>query len=1033
MNLPKLAVKRPVTTIMMMLLVLLLGVVSLTGLKMDLMPNINPPVIAVMTTYPGAGPEEVAEMVSKPIEESVGTSQGLEMMQSRSSSNASLVIAQYEWGTDISEVREDLSTKLARLPLADGIDKPMIIKFDPTMMPIIQFTVSNGKGLEKVQELVEEDLVPTLQNIDGVANVSVTGGFDEEISVKIDQDLMKNNKLTQEQIIQLIQGNNLTFPGGVVENEDEKLSLRVLGKIDEIEALKLLPVSVTNEMEVVTLGEIAEIGLAKKDTTSIARTNSKESLLVSIQKDGSANTAEVSQNVREKLDKLQKEHKNLEFTISSDQGEIIEKSVSNVTSALLFGAIFAIVIIFVFLRSPVSTLIIGIAIPFSVIATFVLMYFSGMSLNIMSLGGLALGVGMLVDNAIVVIENIYRHLSLEKTRKQAAIDGAKEVASAITSSTLTTLAVFLPIVFVGGLVGDLFKELSLTVTFSLVASLVVALTVVPTLAGLLLKEGKIKPQKENRFYKKIITWALSHRIATLGLALIILAGSVALVPKVGTELMPTQDEGMFTIDVKLPEGSTFDKTVEVIKTIEDEALNQSEVDIVTSTIGNDDPLQASVLGASENKGTVTVKLIDSENRSKKTEKVMNDVEDNLKDQFENVDLTFNLSNSMQAMSGRPNSIEILISGDDKTKVREYTNELTEKLDELESITNITDSIDTAKPEYQLRVNKEQAFKYGLTTYQVASYVNSQLQGEVATKISDNGIETDVRVSVAGVKNSKEAIEALKIPTPLGTEVAVKDIAEVVRDNGPVTVVRENQKEVVTITASFEGKDMGTVSQEVQKEIDSMVDDFEIDEDQYSVKMTGGTEMMDDAFSSLQLAMILAIVFVYMIMASQFESLVHPFIIMFALPLSITGVILGLLLTDYAFGMTAFIGIIILVGIVVNNAIVYIDYTNQLRKDGMTVRDALITAGVTRLRPIVMTALTTMLGLLPLAIGAGEGSEIQAPMAVAVIGGLFTSTLLTLVVIPVIYSLVESGKGLRKKWKLALEKLKEAEEEIEGKM
>mgnify|MGYP005828108243 FL=1 len=1033
MNLPKLAVKRPVTTIMMMLLVLLLGVVSLTGLKMDLMPNINPPVIAVMTTYPGAGPEEVAEMVSKPIEESVGTSQGLEMMQSRSSSNASLVIAQYEWGTDISEVREDLSTKLARLPLADGIDKPMIIKFDPTMMPIIQFTVSNGKGLEKVQELVEEELVPTLQNIDGVANVSVTGGFDEEISVKLDQDLMKNNKLTQEQIIQLIQGNNLTFPGGVVENEDEKLSLRVLGKIDEIEALKLLPVSVTNEMEVVTLGEIAEIGLAKKDTTSIARTNSKESLLVSIQKDGSANTAEVSQNVREKLDKLQKEHKNLEFTISSDQGEIIEKSVSNVTSALLFGAIFAIVIIFVFLRSPVSTLIIGIAIPFSVVATFVLMYFSGMSLNIMSLGGLALGVGMLVDNAIVVIENIYRHLSFEKTRKQAAIDGAKEVASAITSSTLTTLAVFLPIIFVGGLVGDLFKELSLTVTFSLVASLVVALTVVPTLAGLLLKEGKVKPQKENRFYKKIITWALSHRFATLGLALIILAGSVALVPKVGTELMPTQDEGMFTIDVKLPEGSTFDKTVEVIKTIEDEALNQSEVDIVTSTIGNDDPLQASVLGSSENKGTVTVKLIDSENRSKKTERVMNDVEDNLKDQFENVDLTFNLSNSMQAMSGRPNSIEILISGDDKTKVREYTNELTEKLDELESITNITDSIDTAKPEYQLRVNKEQAFKYGLTTYQVASYVNSQLQGEVATKISDNGIETDVRVSVAGVKNSKEAIEALKIPTPLGTEVAVKDIAEVVRDNGPVTVVRENQKEVVTITASFEGKDMGTVSQEVQKEIDSMVDDFEIDEDQYSVKMTGGTEMMDDAFSSLQLAMILAIVFVYMIMASQFESLVHPLIIMFALPLSITGVILGLLLTDYAFGMTAFIGIIILVGIVVNNAIVYIDYTNQLRKDGMIVRDALITAGVTRLRPIVMTALTTMLGLLPLAIGAGEGSEIQAPMAVAVIGGLFTSTLLTLVVIPVIYSLVESGKGLRKKWKLALEKLKEAEEEIEGKM
>ena len=1033
MNLPKLAVKRPVTTIMMMLLVLLLGVVSLTGLKMDLMPNMNPPVIAVMTTYPGAGPEEVAEMVSKPIEETVGTSQGLKTLQSRSSSNASLIIAEFEWGTDISEVREDLSTKLARVQLNDGIEKPMLVKFDPTMMPIIQFTVSNGSGLEKVQELVEEDLVPTLQNIDGVASVNVSGGFTEEIAVKLNQELMQKNKLTQEQIVQLIQGNNLAYPGGTVENEDEKLNLRVLGKVDEIEALKLLPVSVTNEMNVVTLGDIAEIELIKKGITSIARTNSKESLLVNIQKDGLANTAEVSQNVREKLDELQRDHKNLEFTISSDQGEIIEKSVSNVSQALLFGAIFAVVIIFVFLRSPVSTLIIGIAIPFSVVATFVLMYFSGMSLNIMSLGGLALGVGMLVDNAIVVIENIYRHLSLEKTRKQAAIEGAKEVASAITSSTLTTLAVFLPIVFVGGLVGELFKELALTVTFSLVASLVVALTVVPTLAGLLLKEGKIKVQKENRFYKKVITWSLSHRVAVLGLAFLILIGSILLVPKVGTELMPTQDEGMFTIDVSLPEGATFDQTVDVVKAVENETQSQSDVDIVTTTIGNDDPFQASVLGASENKGSVTVKLVDSENRSKSTEHVMKDVENNLENQFENVDLTFNISNSMQAMSGMPNSIEILISGEEISKIHEYTDELSERLDKIESITDISDGIDTAKPEYQLRVNKEQAFKYGLTTYQVASYINSQLQGEVATKISDNGVETDVRVAVAEVKNSKEAIENLMIPTPMGTEIAVKDIAEVVKDNGPITVVRENQNDVVMITASFEGTDMGTVSSEVQIEVDDMVKDLDIDEDNYTVKLTGPNEMMDDAFSSLQIALILAIIFVYMIMASQFESLIHPFIIMFALPLSITGVILGLLLTDYAFGMTAFIGIIILVGIVVNNAIVFIDYTNQLRKEGMNVREALITAGVTRLRPIIMTALTTILGLLPLAIGTGEGSEIQAPMAVAVIGGLFTSTVLTLVVIPVIYSLVESMKGFRKKWKLALEKLNEVEEEIEEKM
>ncbi|MDQ0341163.1 HAE1 family hydrophobic/amphiphilic exporter-1 [Caldalkalibacillus uzonensis] len=1028
MKLPKFAVKNPVTTIMMMCLVLLLGFVSLTGLKLDLMPNMNPPVVAVMTTYSGAGPEEVAEMVTKPIEDIVGTSPGLQRMQSRSSSNSSLVIAQYDWGMDMSEVREDLNSRLGLLQLPDGVERPMIVKFDPTMMPIIQVAVSNGQEIESVQEVVNEVVVPQLQSINGVANVSVSGGFDEEIVVNLDEESLKRYNLTQAEVVQLIQGNNLTFPGGIVEEENEKLNLRVFGKVESINALKQLPVSIVSsgpEIEVITLEDIAEVKLAKKDTTSIARNNGRESLLISIQKEGTANTAEVSKNVKERLEEIQNKHSDLRFTVSSDQGDVIEKAVSNVSLALLFGGIFAVAVILGFLRSVKSTLIVGIAIPFSVISTFVLMYFSGMTLNIMSLGGLALGVGMLVDNAIVVIENIYRHLTKEKTRKEAAIDGATEVSGAVTASMLTTLSVFLPVVFIGGMVGDLFKELALTVTFALLSSWAVALTVVPVLAALLLKPDKVKKTKENQFYKSIINWALDHRMVTLLIATMILVGSLALVPKLDTELMPTQDEGMFSIDVELPEGATFEQTLEVVKEIEMEALRHPDIDVVTVTIGNDDPLMASVLGSGENRATIMVRLVDSEERSRSTERVMSDLESKLGSVKHNPNMTFNLSNSLEAMSGAPNAVEILLLGPDGEQLKAYTEELEKRLNDMSEISTVTNSIETGKPEYQFIVDKEKAFKYGLTTYQVASFVNESLQGKIAGTIFD----TEVRVQLQDVSNSKEAIENLMMPTPSGQEVALKELGEVVRGEGPVTIVREDQQDSIIINAKFEGEAFGTVASKVQSEIKSMIDDLDIDTELYTIKMTGGAEIMDESFDSLFLAMILAIVFVYMVMASQFESLVQPFIIMFTLPLAITGVILAFLATGYSFGITAFIGIIILVGIVVNNAIVFIDYTNQLRQRGLPVREALVEAGLTRLRPIIMTALTTMLGLLPLAIGAGEGAEIQAPMAIAVIGGLFSSTLLTLVVIPVIYSLVESLKGFRKKWKLAMEKFNEAEQEM----
>lgn len=1008
MKIPKFAVKRPVTTIMMMLLVLLLGFTSLTGLKLDLMPNINPPVVAVMTTYPGAGPEEVAEMVTKPLEEVIGTSSGLSMLQSRSSSNSSLIIAQYEWGADISEVREDLSTTIGLVQLPDGVERPMLVKFDPTMMPIMQFAITSGEDLTELQELVDEVVVPQLQNIDGVASVSVVGGFEEEISVRLDEEKLIKNGLTQEQIVQLIQANNLTFPGGMIEENGEKLSLRVLAKVESIDMLKDLPVSIQpseTELEVVRLEDVAVVELAPVDSSSVARLNGAESLLISVQKEGTANTVQVSNRVQDRIESLQENHPNINISVAMDQGDIINQSVSNVSLALIFGGIFAVAVILLFLRSIRSTIIVGIAIPFSVIATFVLMYFSGMSLNIMSLGGLALGVGMLVDNAIVVIENIYRHLANGSSRKEAAINGASEVGGAITASTLTTLAVFLPIVFVGGMVGDLFKELSLTVAFSLISSLIVALTVVPTLAGLLLKKEKVKKPREYKWYQSIIKWVLSHRLITLLVAGVILIGSLALTPRIGTEFMPTQDEGIYRVDVELPMGATFERTMEVIERLETVILEDSDTDLVTASIGNSDPMMAAVLGSGENEGSLTVTLVSGDERNRSTFEVVNDLEEVIADWNDEAEISVSVSNSMEAMAGAPNMIEIVLLGDSKEQLEEYSSELASRLSEYEEFKSVTDSVENGKPEFQYVVHKDEAFKYGLTSYQVASFINQSLQGQIAATIFD----TQVRVSMSDISNSKEAIEELIISTPTGQQVQLKEIGEVVRGEGPVTVVRENQQDTIIVSGSFDGADMGSVMVNAQTAINEMIDDLNIDTERFTIKMAGGAEMMDESFAQLGIALILAIIFVYMVMASQFESLRQPFIIMFTLPLAITGVILGLLLTGYAFGITAFIGIIILVGIVVNNAIVFIDYTNQQRAKGLTVHEALVEAGKARLRPIIMTALTTMLGLLPLAIGVGEGTEMQAPMAIAVIGGLFTSTLLTLVVIPVIYSLMESRK------------------------
>lgn len=1008
MNISRLSVRRPVTTIITMILVLLLGFVSFTNLKVDLFPAINPPILAILTTYPGAAPNEVTEMVTKPIEDQVGTVQGIKTIQSQSSTNSSLVIAEFDWGTNLSEVREEIDSRLSMLTLPEDVMKPSIVKFDPTSLPVLQFSISSEKSLQENQQLVEDVLIPQLQSIDGVANVTHVGGFNEEIKVSLDEEKIKKYGLTQSNIVGMIQGNNLTYPGGVIEGENQNFDLVIASKVDSLETLKALPITIDQRNgSIVLLKDIAEVKMAPKSLASIARTDGNNSIVVSIQKEGTANTSQMAKKVREKLSQFEKNQQGTKILIAQDQGEMIDKSVQNVALSLIFGALFSVLVIFAFLRSISSTFIIAIAIPFSVITTFVLMYFSHITLNIISLGGLALGVGMLVDNAIVVIENINRHISLGKRRKEAAVEGAQEVASAITASTLTTVSVFVPIVFLGDFVGELFRELSLTVTFSILASLVVSLTVIPTLAALLLKEKKQQERKPFYLYQRLLRWSLQHRLVTLGLAILLLVGSIVLVPHIGTELLPAQDEGTFTANIELPAGTKIQKTLQVVEKVEAEAMKIKEIQTVATQIGNEDALMASMMGASDNVATMTFKLVENKERSQSTKEIATIFEEKIKDMIPaNGELSVKESNSMEAMMGSSDKVQVLLTGQQEAQLHTYMQALQKELEKIEGVTEVTTSLEEGKEQFQFNVNQEEALKYGLTGYSIADYIRNQVQGQVATKISKNGMETDVRIQMDRPLNALEDLEKVEFVTPMGQTIQLKEVGEVISVQSPITNVREAGRDAVTIDVAFEKIDFGTAMVRIQQTIDSFIKEHNVNTGLYDMKLAGSSETMTESFWSLFMSMLLAIALVYGVMASQFESLKMPFIIMFSLPLAIIGVILGLFFTGYAFGITAFIGIIVLVGIVVNNAIVLIDYTNRLRSNGKSVDDALIEAGVTRLRPIMMTVLTTILGLLPLAVGTGEGTELQAPMAIAVIGGLITSTLLTLIIVPVLYSLFE---------------------------
>jgi len=1001
---------------MMVLVVVIFGAISLAGLPIDLYPEIEIPVAIVSTSYSGAGPQEIENLITKRIEGAIATVGNIDTINSISSQGSSIVIAQFNTGTNMDfatlEMREKVDLVKGALP--DDATQPMVIKIDPNSMPIVQIALSTNGSLSSLQSLAEDNFKQRFERLEGVASVDIGGGLTDEIEVSVDIARLSRYGLSINQLNQLLSAANTNLPGGVVENGEQDLTIRVIGEFNSIDEIRDMPITL-NTGSIITLKDIAKVELKNKDITGISRTNGEDSINISIKKQSGKNTVQVADLVSREVEKLKKDYPDVKINIVIDTSTIIRDSINNVIDNVIVGSIFAIAVLYIFLKNIRSTLIVGVSIPISLIASFILLYFNKITLNMMTLGGLALAVGMLVDSAIVVLENIYRYRVEGYSKREAAIKGAKEVGLSITASTLTTIAVFLPIVFVDGMVGILFKDFAMTVTLSLTASLVVALTFIPMLSSKILTidddtEGKKKKldfiykafdnlfEKIENKYKSLLELGLKRRKTTIAISVIVFVLSVVSLAGVGMEFFPVTDEGSMTINISLPLGSNIYQVDEITKIVEEKITEIPEIDVIFANVTSGGFGSHSI--NTGNSGSISINLVKLRERKRSTKEVAEEVRKITKD-IPGAEITVTESSNM-GMAGSSAPVSISIKGDELEVLEKISNDFKDIIESVEGTRDVKTSLSDAVPEVEIQVNKENAAIYGLTTSQIASAIRGGASGTIVAKYKDEGDELDIVVrATEDITESLSNLGQLDVTTPSGINIPISQVADISIVKGPIQINREDQERVVTVTSQITGRDLRSISLDIEKELKN----YEFPSG-YSYKIGGENEQMIDAFKQLLLALILAIILIYMVMAAQFESLINPFIIMFTIPLAFGGGLLGLFITRKSFGVTAFIGIIMLAGIVVNNGIVLIDYINTLRQEGKERFEAITTAGPIRLRPILMTTLTTILGLVPLALGIGEGAEMQAPMAVVVISGLTLSTVLTLVFVPVLYTVFD---------------------------
>lgn len=1020
MNLPSFAIKRPVTTLMMFLLVLVLGVVSITRINVELLPEMTFPVASVITTYEGVGPQEVENLVTRPLEGVLATVANIEKITTFSAAGQSVAILEFNWDTDMDfallDVREKIDLIKGYLP--DGVEDPLVFKFDSSMMPIINLTLSGDTDLVTLKKLADEEIKPALERLGGIASVDVAGGLDSLIKVEVDPIKLHAYGLTLQNITQVLQAENLNLPGGTVQLGNLELMVRTTGEFQRLEQIANLNIP-SARGAVVKLKDVATVSFTYDEVKSYVLFNGRPAVGISVQKETDANTVNTARRVLRELERIKRDlPAGVELDIVMNQADFIQFAIDNLKSNAVTGGLLAIAILFVFLRNLASTLIIGVAIPISIITTFVVMYLSKLELNMMTLGGLALGVGMLVDNAIVVLENIFRFRDEGYGLREAAVEGSTEVGMAILASTLTTIVVFLPVVFMGGMTAQFFRELSLTVTFSLLVSLFVAQTLIPLLSSRFLHIKK-KPKPEETagyggrkerlgWYKKWLAWSLAHRKTVILAVVLLMVISLAMLFRLGAEFIPEMDQGLITIQIEMPKGTVLRETERVVQQVEKEVFALPEVEMVATTVGGGGlSLSGHGMGysaASSDHASLTIRLVEKQKRSRSANQVAEVLRTQI-GQIPGAEIQVQTA-GMSISGGKP--VNIKLKGPDFDRLGAIADDLVGIIEAVEGTREVESSLDEGRPELQVRIDRERASAVGLNVYTVASYLRTAIAGSTATTFKVGGEEYDVVVSLQKNERGLAGLSQLMIPTPLGTQVPLGEIADLHIVEGPLVITRQDQERMVTISAALSGRDLSSAVREINAKVQS----YPLPPG-YSIEIGGEAEEMFSAFRDLLLALLLAVIFVYMIMASQFESLLQPFIIMFTVPLGFIGAVWGLAVAGMYVSVPALLGMIMLAGIVVNNGIVLVDYVNILRKRGHTAEEALMMAGPIRFRPIMMTALTTILGLVPMAVGTGDGAEMQAPMAVTVIGGLTVATFLTLIVVPVFYLSFEMISRKRK--------------------
>lgn len=1055
MKIAEISIRRPITVGMITVAILMFGLVAFGRLPVNLLPDISYPTLTVETKYSQAAPNEVENLVTKPIEEAVAVVSGVQRITSRSRAGVSEVTMEFGWGTNMDFAALDVREKIDLVQFPRDAEKPSVLRFDPSNDPILRVILSGGSNLVELRQFADKTIKKDLESLDGIAAVKINGGLEEEIHVYLDETKLAQLGLTAEDVSNTLARNNVNLAGGSLYENEARYLVRTLNEFQNVNELNGLIVR-EDAGKRILLKDVARVERGTKERAVITRINGKEGVELAIFKEGDANTVQVARAAKTRLEAIEKgtasSQNKIKMDVLFDQSKFIEQAIGEVRSNAIIGGCIAVFILFFFLKDFRSTIIIGFSIPLSIIATFFVMYQLGIKLNIMSLGGLALGVGMLVDDAIVVLESVVRHYKMGKPLAKAAYEGTTEVGLAVTASTLTTVVVFLPISFIEGIGGQLFKDLAVTVTVSLLVSMVSAFALIPMLfsRGVNQKEPEAREYKNkvsrgvfqtapvavvgfvrtissfmgrifqkaispvvklvdsglNLFYRSyphILKGVLRHRAMVLGSAGILVLISIVMMGSLGVELIPPISQGEFSFQISLPEGTPLNRTELQMKSIEEKVMALPEVETSMILVGRNANVSWTSAESYENSAVLNVKVKSAKDIKLMENKAADDIRLIL-DRYP--DLLYKLQRPSLFSFRTP--IEVEVYGDDPTTTSAAAKTLEGRLKNIPGLTDIKSSWEEGSPEAHILFDRSQLSRYNLNLEDVANTLSDKVKGAVATTFRQGDDQIDIRVwDAASFRNSIQDLQNMTIARVNDVSVPLSAVATVEVGRGPNEIRRINQKRAIVIAANLSGASLGKVSEEINQVIATTDLPAKV-----TAILGGQNEELQRSFRSLYLVAGLSIFLVYFVMAAQFESLKQPFILMFTVPLSIIGIAWILWLTHVDISVIVFMGFIILAGIVVKNGIILVDYINTGRKHGLSMVDAMIEAGKVRIRPILMTTLCTLLGLLPMAFSTGEGSEIRAPLAVTVIGGLSVSTILTMIVIPVLYSLTERDVPLQ---------------------